>query len=105
MRRINLKFAAVLVLVLLLSAAGLWGLYVFQSERIAQSLIWQARKNRDEGQAEAAIKLAAQYLQFRPDDAAVTAELAEWQRERASGRKQLAGVANLYEKVLRLKCI
>ena len=65
--------------------------------------IWQARKNREEGQAESAIKLAAQYLQFRPDDAAVTAELAEWQRERASGRKQLAGVANLYEKVLRLQ--
>jgi tetratricopeptide (TPR) repeat protein len=103
MRRINLKFAAILFLVLLLTTAGAWGLYVVQSGRIAQSLLWQARKNREAGENESAIKLANQYLQFRPDDAAVMTELAEWMRERAGGRKQLAGVANLYEKALRVQ--
>lgn len=103
MRRINWKFAAGLMLVSLLSIAGGWGLYVFQSGRISQSLLWLARKERDEGRPEAAIKFAGQYLRLQPDDAAVMIELSEWMRERASGRKQLAGVLHLYEKVLRIE--
>src|SRR5262245_52852233 len=101
MRRINLKFAALLFLVLSLTIAGGWGLYFIQSGRIAQSLLWQARKNREAGENESAIKLANQYLQFRPDDVGFMVELAEWMRERASGRKQLPGDANLYEKAFR----
>lgn len=102
MRRINWKFAAGLFGVLILSAAAAWGLYAYQSERIAQSLLWQARKYREEGQPEQAIRMAGQYLELRPTDVDVTAELAEWVKDRAVGRKQLGGVAGLYEKILRL---
>lgn len=102
MRRINWTFAAGLVLVLVVTAAAAWGLYAYQSERVAQSLLWQARKNRDEGRPEQAIRLASQYLELRPTDAAVTAELAQWVSDRVVNRKQLGGLAGLYEKVLRL---
>jgi cellulose synthase operon protein C len=103
MRRINWKFAAVLIVVLVLSGLGAWGLYVVQSGRIAQSLLWQARKDHEDGHFESANKLAAQYLQFRPDDTAVLLELADWMRSGAVGRRQLASALQLYEKILRFQ--
>jgi tetratricopeptide (TPR) repeat protein len=103
MRRINWKFAAILLLVVVVTSLGAWGLYVFQSGRIAQSLLDQARKDHDEGRVEAANKLASQYLQFRPTDVAVMVELADWMRAGAASRKQFAAVIQLYEKALRLQ--
>src|SRR6478672_3727431 len=103
MRRINWKFAGILLLVVVVTSLGAWGLYVFQSGRIAQSLLEQARKDHDEGRVEAANKLASQYLQFRPTDVAVMVELADWMRAGAASRKQFAAVIQLYEKALRLQ--
>lgn len=101
MRRINLRFAALLLVGTAAFAGGFHLLHVYQHDRIAQSLLWQVQKCRDDGQTDQAIKFAGQYLDFNPGDVQVMSDLATWLAKRAKDRRQLTGVARLYERILR----
>jgi tetratricopeptide (TPR) repeat protein len=101
MRRINFAFAAAVLAVVAAIAGGFVGLHAVQAGRIAADIRWQAEKARDEGRTDDAIRYAAQYLEFRPDDVAVLTDLAEWLLARAKTYKQYAGVLGLYERILR----
>src|SRR5437867_847327 len=108
MRRINWKFAGILVLALIAFAAGGHLLHIAQTGRAAAGVLDLARKSRDQGKTEQAIKYAAQYLEFRPEDVAALRDLAGLFVEKAKTapretlRKQYARLLDLYEKILRL---
>jgi len=108
MRRINWKFAGILVVVLAIIAGGGHLLHIAQTGRAAAGVLELARQCRDQGQTETAVRYIAQYLEFRPTDVAALRDLAALQVEktktapRESLRKQYARVLDLYEKILRL---
>src|SRR5262249_38569093 len=102
MRRVNWKFAAGLLIVLLVAAGAVHALHVVRYGTIADDLRVQIDQRRDEGRTDDAIRLAAQYLDFRPGDVAMMADLAGWLKDRAQTRKQLVSVRGLWEHVLRL---
>lgn len=103
MRTLNLRFACLLVAILIAFIAGLFGVHQFQYRRIANDILWQARHAREEGMPEDAAQFAYQYLAFYPDDCEVLIELAGWLEERASGRKRLVHVSSLLNRVLQLQ--
>jgi tetratricopeptide (TPR) repeat protein len=108
MRRINWKFAGILLLVLVSVTGGGHLLHIAQTGRAAAGVLELARKCRDEGQTEPAIKYIAQYLEFRPADAAAMRDLAGLFVERAKTapretlRKQYGKLLDVYERILRL---
>jgi len=108
MRQINWKFAGILALVLVIVAGGGHLLHIAQTGRAAAGVLELARKCRDDGQTETAIRYIAQYLEFRPADTAALRDLAGLQAEKAKTapretlRKQYARLLDLYEKILRL---
>src|SRR5438552_9612937 len=108
MRRINWKFAGILSLVLVAVAGGWHLLHIAQTGRAAAGVLELARKCRDDGQTDNAVRYIAQYLEFRPTDVAAMRDLAGLQVEKAKTapretlRKQYARLLDLYEKILRL---
>ncbi len=105
MRRIHLPFAACLLSVTLAAAGGFHLLHLVQYGRIAESVRWQIERCREDGRTDDAIRFASQYLEFRPDDVGVMAELAGWLEDKARAgntRKPYYTVLNLYDKILRL---
>src|SRR5436190_925611 len=105
MRRINFAFAAVFALVFAAAAGGFHLLHVVQYGRIADSLRWQAERARDDDRTDEAIRYANQYLEFRPSDVGVMADLAEWLLRRAEKNptwKHYQSALNLYDRILRL---
>lgn len=57
-------------------AVGLFVAHRLQSGRIAQALLWQARRAEDEGRLDQSVKFRGRYLQFVPDDVGERAHLA-----------------------------
>lgn len=108
MRRINWKFAGILALVLVTVAGGGHLLHIAQTGRAAAGVLELARKCRDDGKTDAAVRYIAQYLEFRPTDAAALRDLAALLIEKSKTgpretlRKQYAKLLDLYEKILRL---
>lgn len=103
MRTLNLRFAAGLVLFLIVAGFGIFAAHWAQSRRIADDMLWQVRRARDAGQADDAVRLAYEYLELRPDDTAILLELAGWLQERTGGRKHLSHVATLLDRVLQVE--
>ncbi|HEY1375567.1 MAG TPA: hypothetical protein VGF55_02175, partial [Gemmataceae bacterium] len=103
MRRVNWTFAAILTLICAATAGGFHALHVVRYGHIADDLRWQVDRAREAGRPDDAIKFAAQYLDFRPGDVAMMADLAEWLKDKAKTPRQFNGVLNLYARILRLK--
>src|SRR5437870_12553926 len=107
MRRINWKFAGILLLALVAVAGGGHLLHIAQTGRAAAGVLELARKCRDDGQTDNAVRYIAQHLEFRPTDVAAMQDLAGLQVERAktapreTHRKQYARLRDLYERSLR----
>src|SRR5436305_347244 len=102
MRRVNWTFAAGLLLVFAAVAGAFHALHVVRYGTIADELGRQVTVCRDEGRTDDAIKFAAQYLEFRPGDAGMIADLAGWLQDKAKTPKQRASVLGLWERILRL---
>ena len=101
MRRVNWAFAAGLFLVIGVAAGAVHGLHIVRYGKIADDLRWQAERARDDGRPDDAIKFATQYLDFRPGDLGMMADLAAWLREKATTRKQFGSILGLYDRILR----
>jgi tetratricopeptide (TPR) repeat protein len=101
MRRVNWTFAVALFLIVAAVAGGFHALHVVRYGHIADDLRWQVDRAREAGKPDDAIKFAAQYLDFRPADVEMMADLAGWLREKAKATGQLKGVLNLYVRILR----
>src|SRR3954447_27049797 len=101
MRRVNWPFAAGLVLTLAVAAGAVHGLHVVRYGAIADELKKQIARCRDDGRPDDAIKFAAQYLEFRPADRAMLADLAAWLEDRDKDkpptRKTVSTRLALYE--------
>jgi tetratricopeptide (TPR) repeat protein len=101
MRRVNWPFAVGLIITVAAAAGGFHALHVARYGQIADDLRLQVGRARDDGRPDDAIKFAAQYLDFRPADVGMMADLAGWLREKAQTRKQLTSVLGLYVRMLR----
>src|SRR6516162_9806011 len=101
MRRVNWPFAVGLIITVAAAACGFHALHVARYGQIADDLRLQVGRARDDGRPDDAIKFAAQYLDFRPADVGMMADLAGWLREKAQTRKQLTSVLGLYVRMLR----
>jgi tetratricopeptide (TPR) repeat protein len=102
MRTLNLRFAAILLTLLILVGIGLFFLHQYQYKHIADDIVAQARAARVAGDNDSAVRLAYHFLEFRPDDAALLEELAGWLEEKAVGRKQIINVAALVDRALQI---
>ena len=81
MRRVNWPFAVGLIITVAAAAGGFHALHVARYGQIADDLRLQVGRGRDDGRPDDAIKFAAQYLDFRPADVGMMADLAGWLRE------------------------
>jgi tetratricopeptide (TPR) repeat protein len=102
MRRVNWTFAACLVFAFAVAAGAVHALHVVRYGTIADELRVQVDRCRDEGRPDDAIHFASQYLDFRPGDVAMMADLAGWLNDKAKTPKQRKSVLGLYEHILRL---
>src|SRR5262249_14774277 len=68
MKRLNVRFLLCVTALAAALAAGVWLLHEFQAGRIADGLLWQARRAEKEGRLDQTAKFLARYLELRPDD-------------------------------------
>ncbi len=101
MRRVNWTFAAGLIFIVAVAAGAFHVLHVVRYGQIADDLRWQVDRAQEDGRPDDAIKFAGQYLDFRPGDVGMMADLAGWLREKAQTSKQRASVLGLYVRMLR----
>jgi tetratricopeptide (TPR) repeat protein len=76
MRKINGKLFLGLLLAAAVLAGTVFGVHLFQYERIAQALLWQARRAEEQGQVERMARYLSRYLEFNPRDDGEKARLA-----------------------------
>lgn len=77
MRKLNVRFLIVLLVVALAGGAGLYFLHRFQQGRIARGLLFQAERAKQEGQPDKAAQYYAQFLALQPDNNEVRIELGD----------------------------
>jgi tetratricopeptide (TPR) repeat protein len=75
MRKFNVKLFLVLMGIAVVLAAGLFGVSYVQKPRIARALLWQARRQEDQGETRRMAKYLQRYLEFVPNDQAEKAHL------------------------------
>jgi tetratricopeptide (TPR) repeat protein len=76
MRKINGKLFLGFLVGLAVVAAIVFAVHQFQYQRIAQALLWQARRAEEQGQVERTARYLSRYLEFNPRDDAEKAHLA-----------------------------
>ncbi|HEY7327907.1 MAG TPA: hypothetical protein VH592_09720 [Gemmataceae bacterium] len=76
MRKINTKLLLGLLLGTLISTGAAFGVHHFQYGRIADSLLWQARRAEEQGQTRRQARYLQRYLEFNPKDLSAKAQLA-----------------------------
>jgi len=82
MRRINTKLLLGLLLGSLVATGTVFGIHHFQYGRIADSLLWQARRAEEQGQIRRQARYLQRYLEFNPKDREAKAQLAKlWTSE------------------------
>ncbi|HTU19173.1 MAG TPA: hypothetical protein VMG10_14025 [Gemmataceae bacterium] len=82
MRKINTKLLLVLLLATLFATGAVFGVHHFQYGRIADSLLWQARRAEEQGQVRRQARYLQRYLEFNPKDLDAKAQLARlWTSE------------------------
>src|SRR5215207_9513444 len=102
MRRVNWTFAAGLAFAVLAAAGSFHALHVVRYGTIADELRSQVERCRDDDRLDDAIKWAGKYMEFRPGDVGMLADLAGWLNDKALTRPQRVSVLGLYERILRL---
>src|SRR5260370_41985723 len=75
MRKFNVKLFLILMGIAVVLAAGLFGVAYLQKPRIARALLWQARRQEDQGETRRMAKYLQRYLEFVPNDQAQKAHL------------------------------
>src|SRR5579885_709262 len=82
MRTINTKLLLGLLLSSLFATGAVFGVHHFQYGRIADSLLWQARRAEEQGQVRRQARYLQRYLEFNPKDFEAKAQLAKlWTSE------------------------
>jgi tetratricopeptide (TPR) repeat protein len=82
MRKINAKVLLGLLLGSLFATGAVFGIHRFQYDRIADSLLWQARRAEEQGQVKKQARYLQRYLEFHNKDLEQKARLAElWSGE------------------------
>jgi tetratricopeptide (TPR) repeat protein/Tfp pilus assembly protein PilF len=68
MRKLNTKLLLGLLLGSLVATGAVFGVHHFQYGRIAESLLWQARRAEEQGQVRRQARYLQRYLEFNPKD-------------------------------------
>jgi tetratricopeptide (TPR) repeat protein len=76
MRKINGKLFLGLLVGTAVLAGAVFAIHVVQYQRIAQALLWQARRAEEQGQVERMARYLSRYLEFSPRDDLEKAHLA-----------------------------
>jgi tetratricopeptide (TPR) repeat protein len=102
MRKINTKLLLGLLLGTLATTGAVFGIHHFQYDRIAESLLWQARRAEDQGQVRRQARYLQRYLEFHPKDLHAKAQLAQlWTSEEfADSPRQRSKAVRLLDDVL-----
>ncbi len=104
MRKINAKVALLLLIGCIVCTGAVFGIHHFQYRRIADSLLWQARRAEEQGEVRRQAKYLQRYLEFNPKDLAEKARLAKlWAGDTFAGstRERLKAVRLLDEVLTR----
>ncbi len=75
MRKLNVKLFLVLLVAAVFAAGGVWALHVFQYQRIAAALLWQARHAEQDQKFDKMARYLQRYLEFAPHDVEQAAHL------------------------------
>src|SRR5579875_1360325 len=82
MRKINTKLLLGLLLGTLFATGAVFGIHHFQYGRIADSLLWQARRAEEQGQVRRQSRYLQRYLEFNRKDLDAKVQLAKlWTSE------------------------
>jgi tetratricopeptide (TPR) repeat protein len=105
MRKINGKLFLALLIGLFVLSGTVFAVHHFQYRRIAEALLWQARRAEEQGQVKRMAQYLARYLDFNPHDLEEKANLAKvWAGEEFAGNvKVRAAALRLLEDVLRVE--
>ncbi len=76
MRKINAKLFLGLLIAGVLCTGAVFGVHHFQYQRIADSLLWQARRAEEQGDVKRQARYLQRYLEFNPKDLTEKARLA-----------------------------
>lgn len=105
MRKLNVRFFVLLLIVAGGLIGGLFVVHYFQQDRIAAAQLWQARNALEAGQIDKAAAHFERYLEFQPDDAVVMAEFADMLSQQLEktppGSRDPRKAIYLYEEVLK----
>ena len=105
MHRVNLRLLSVLVLLLVVGGAGVWGVHRYQVQRNARTMASLADERLAAGLEDEAVELLARYVALRPDDLPRQRQYAELLVARIdAGRATPRGVAlakGMMEKAVR----
>ncbi len=77
MRKLNVRFLAIVLVVVAVALGGLFAVHYFQEDRIAAAQLWQARNAQQNGQIDKAAEHFERYLEFQPNDVTVMIEFAD----------------------------
>lgn len=102
MRKINQKLLLGLLLGTLFATGAVFGIHRFQYDRIADSLLWQARRAEEQGQVKKQARYLQRYLEFHTKDLEQKAQLAKlWAGEAfAEALKERRRAVHLLDDVL-----
>lgn len=105
MRKINGKLFLALLLGVFTLGGGVFAVHYFQYGRVADAVLYQARRMEEKGQIPVAARYYQRYLEFNPRDLEVMTTLAKlWAGDAfAPGSRQRAGAVDLLDRVLTYK--
>lgn len=102
MRKLNTKLLLGLLLAALFATGAVFAVHHFQYDRIADSLLWQARRAEEQGQVRRQARYLQRYLEFHRNDLEEKAHLAQlWAGEEfADAPRQRKKAVRLLDDVL-----
>ncbi len=100
-RTLNLRFAGVLLGILILTGSAVHFLHGYQVKRNAGALLEQARRARDEGREAQAVDYLGDYLRYMPKDNEALTEYAELLGKLAKSPKAQLRAYLILDQVLR----
>lgn len=103
MRKINMKVLVGLIAGTVVCAGLVFAIHFFQSRRIADALLWQARRAEEADQLAKVVRYLSRYLEFRPGDIEEKAHLGRTlvSEQLAGGIRHKVRGLDLLETVLR----
>ncbi len=104
MRKFNAKLFLAMLIGTVVTTGAVFGVHHFQYGRIADSLLWQARRAEEQGQVKRQARYLKRYLEFKPKDLGEKAHLAKlWSSDAFTGaiRERRSAVRLLDEVLMR----